>query len=728
MSRLLTLVGTGGVGKTRFAIRLAETVRKTFSDGEWFIDLARLSPGGSVAEEVSRVLRIPRVRQDSIDDLTRYFADKNGLLILDNCEHVDEDCAVVVESLLERCPQLSVLATSRSELRLLAERVFAVEPLTTVPFGPAGSSPAEMLFVERSSTTLPNPSAADREVISEICRRLDGLPLAIELAASRVSVLTPGEILKRLSQPFSLLTRSRRDAPDRQQTLRATIRWSYELCTPDERMLWRKMAVFLGGWNLQAAEWMCGDPPSGESVLDLVESLVEKSIVTRHREGDAVRFGMLETLRAFAIENSDPEELGDARSSQRDWCLDRLDALEADWYGPNQSSWLSFTRRELPNIRTALEFCLDSRDVQSASRLAMTASRLVWQANGRIREWIGWCRRIIDLGPHLSSEYCQVLGQCGAWSVALGDPEGELFLERAEAMAEELGDPVVRLQILDNRASSLTVSDPPKAARALSEALAGQGGHNLIQARSNLEERTSTAFDVAGQVDVAERMRASLIARSIAAGESYETSLLLLNAGVHAIRRGEVGRATEMLRQSLSLAQNLDAYAAVARVEEALAYAAAEGHEYERAATLLGMTFLEGDPMGNLWASIPTMGPIRVEVQEVVRQRLGERAYESAVARGRAMSVDDGVSYALGAQLPAQRRTRHDEGSMSALTARESQVAALVAQGLSDRQVSERLVISRRTAEGHVANALMKLGLTSRTQLAVWATAGPDSE
>lgn len=721
-TRLLTLIGPGGVGKTRFAIRLAQTVRRTFAN-VWFADLTRVGPTGSVIDELSQVLETSPLPGEDIGHLTRFFGSQHGLLILDNCEHVIEKCSVLITRLLDQCPELTVLATSRFELRLSAERVFMVEPfrLSARPrVGPETVSPAIALFLERCAAVLPDPSKDDREAISEICDRLDGLPLAIELAAARLNVLSPQQLLARLTEP-GLLTGRLRDTPSRQQTIRATIEWSYDLCSPVEQLGWRRMSVFLG-WDLDAAEWMCADATDGQPVLDIVQSLIEKSIVTRRSVGQVAHFGQLDTIRAFGLEESARADLRWARARHRDWYIDRLTALEADWYGPNQAYWLSFTRRELPNIRAALEFCIEERDGAHAVELATTAFRIVWQANGRFGEWFDWSRRIVELDPPPTAKFCLMLATCATLLWTEGDPEAaERYFALGHRIADQLDDDIARYWVEERR----LFIEPDIAARAvaLAELLTRLGGQPVIHARLNSELFVANTNEEAGDLETASRLRKSLIANGIRVGDSYETMMLLLNTAIHATKRGDAEGALTMLRQSLSLAQNLEAFTAEARVEEALANAACESRDYARAATLLGVTYMYDGMAGPLAEWSPSFAHIRPQVVQASHQALGTKAYDAAFARGRAMSVDEGIAYALGAELTSRQRA----ASPSTLTARESQVVALVGQGLSDREIAERLVISRRTAEGHVARSLMKLGFTSRTQLAAWSRSGSES-
>ncbi len=717
-TRLLTLLGPGGVGKTRFAIRLAQSVRRLYPGGTFFVDLSGVTSSGSVVDEVGRILGAPGFSADGYEAIARVLNTERGLLALDNCEQVVEQCAVLVRRLLDDCPQMTVVTTSRAALRLTAETIFVVEPLTTSHPGRGASSPAATLFLERCAAVLPDPTAIELEAIGEICRRLEGLPLAIELAASRVRVLTPTQILDRLSEPLTFLAGGVRDVPDRQQTLRAAITWSYELCTEDEQTLWRNMSVFVGGWDLESAEWM-GIESEAPLVLDVVQSLLDKSILIRRQVGDVVYYDMLNTVRRFGLEISPADDVLTARSRHRDLYIKRLAALEADWYGPNQAHWLSLTKRELPNIRAALEFCLESSDGAHAALTLIPAWRVVWQAHNRMDELRRWCAKLIELDSPPTSEICQTMAILGGFEVLDPDPEvGRRRLARAAEIAELLDDDLARAEV--SIMTGVDGLDPEKVLAGYEAALAYEGGVNRFPARANIEESIALAHDTVGRTDVAGAMREKLIARAIRAGESFETAELLLQAGSIASGRGELDHATRLLRQSLSLAQNLDNRGSQARAEEVLAHVSALGQDYVRAATLLGIADL-GNPIGAIASAFPGGASYRANIETRTRTALGTRAYDAAVARGEALSKNEGIDYALGVQLHASGGSKTRSGYAQVLSARESQVAALVGQGLRDAEIAERLVISKRTAEGHVANSLTKLGFTSRTQLAAWS-------
>jgi serine/threonine-protein kinase PknK len=716
-TRLLTLLGPGGVGKTRLAIRLAQTVRRLYPDGCWFVDLSALSPSSSVADEIGRILGAQGTG-DADEAVAQFCGASRGILVLDNCEHVVEQCAAFVAEILERCPGITVIATSRERLRINAETVFQIDPLDAGEASRLTPSPAVELFLERCAAVLTDPTPAELDAISEICRRLDGLPLAIELAAARVRVLSPEQILARLGEPLRLLTHADRDMPHRQQTLRAAIAWSYGLCSDAERSMWRRMSVFVGGWDLDAVESMCADVTDGVNALDLVQSLLDKSVVARRPANGVVYYDMLDTVRRFGIEQSTPEELDASNAWMRDWYLARLARLEADWIGPNQAYWLALTRAELPNIRAALEYCLDGGDSVRAAQLMATGWRVVWQAHGRAEEFGLWCGRIFAHGVPATADACQLAGAMAALYIAQGDEEeGDRLFARADEIARGLGDVTTTSYLMVSRAYARWL---PGSLGLIEDALALQGGVNRYPARANVDQSIAVTLERQGRSEEAALRRRDLIARAVRSGESFETASMLFLTARIMLERGELESATTLFRQSLSLTQNLENWLGVAQVVEALAGVSAAGSDHVRAATLLGMTEMVGGSLGAVASSYPRAHTFRLDIVEAARGALGVRAYDTAYAAGRALTEDEGIAYALGARLPGPKRAaKPDEAPI--LTAREQQVAALVGQGLSDRDIAERLVISRRTAEGHVANGLSKLGFTSRTQLAAWS-------
>ena len=721
-TRLLTVGGVGGVGKTRFVVRLVADVHRFYPDGVWFLDLSAVTPGGSVADHVATQLGLQAPGRDQEAMVAAFFAERKALLVLDSCEHLIDGAASLVVRLLDLCPALTVIATSRQDLRLSGEAVLLLDPLETPETGETVRTSAMQLFLERCAHLLPDPSETELADIAEICRQLDGVPLSIELAANRVLALSPRQILDRLASPLKLLTGGARDAPRRQQSVTATIEWSYGLCTDEERDLWRRMSVFVGGWVVEAAIASSSAPAE---IIDTLQSLVEKSIVQRTVQGDTAVFTMLDAVRRFGLDAASDAELEDARRAHRDWYVERLQAMEAGWYGPDQLAWLTFSRRELPNIRAAVDYCVERGDAATAAVLLVPAWRVVWQAHGRFEELRRRGLEVLALGEIDTPELCQLLVIVGGIECAQGDPEtGFAHLDEAAVIAERIGDAFTRSSIPGMHGSVDT--DIRSCIAGFERSLELQGSHDMFIARANVEERLALAYDRAGRVDEGRALRSALVRRGVRAGDVFETSYLLLNAGLNACLRGEFDDATSLLRQSLSLKQGLDNPAGLAQVEEALASVAVLGRDFARAVTLLAAADGIWEAEGVKTSTVVALVSRRSEIAGASLPVLGQRAYDAAYERGRAFSLDEGVAFALGATLRVKATSRR-KGPAADLSARERQVAALVGQGLSDRQIADALVISRRTAEGHVARSLMKLGFTSRAQLAAWTATEPAS-
>ncbi|MPY46091.1 AAA family ATPase, partial [Streptomyces phyllanthi] len=355
-ARLLTLTGVGGVGKTRLALEAAAAARKGFADGVWLVDLAPVRDPSAVAGATATALGVPDLgARPVLDQLTGHLARRRALIVLDNCEHLVDACAELAETLLSGAPELRVLATSRRTLGIAGEHVFTVPPLS-VP------DEAVELLLDRASAIRPEfrVTGTNRDAVTRLCARLDGLPLAIELAASRLRTLTVEQLADRVEDRFALLTGGSRTARPRQRTLRALIDWSYELCGPAERLLWNRLSVFAGGFDLDAAEGVCsGDGVPRHEVLDLLDRLVAQSVVlTTEHEGTA-RYRMLETIRQYGRERLAEYGADEERRllrRHRDHFLSLAEHLAADWYGPGQEEALARLRTEHGNLRVALEY------------------------------------------------------------------------------------------------------------------------------------------------------------------------------------------------------------------------------------------------------------------------------------------------------------------------------------------------------------------------------------
>ncbi|MEU2716287.1 AAA family ATPase [Streptomyces sp. NPDC007205] len=389
-TRILTLIGPGGVGKTRLAVRTASKVSRSYPDGVWLVELAALPDGDRVARTVAASLGVP-IDEESEPRavLEAHLRGKRMLVVLDTCEHLIEECAQLADRLLRVAPRLHILTTSRQPLGVEGEHVMPVTPLslpdTHSPSSPGtpAQSEAVRLFVERAAAVLPGFTLSDvnSEILADICRRLDGLPLSIELAATRLRVLSVGRLLQRVQDPLGFLTGGARYGPARQQTLRATIDWSYRLCSPAEQLLWSRLSVFAEGAELEAAEAVCsGGGIAPNDVLDLLAGLMDKSILVKEETGGQVRFRMHHAIRQYGLERLD--NMGEEAVLRRRhlaWCLEMAERADAEWFGPDQQYWSGQLSREEANLRAAVAFGAQEPSLTPAAlRIAAGA----WPASG----------------------------------------------------------------------------------------------------------------------------------------------------------------------------------------------------------------------------------------------------------------------------------------------------------------------------------------------------------
>ena len=464
-ARLVTLTGIGGTGKTRLALRVGGDVRRAFPDGVWFVDLTELRISGLLGGEVgdpqvlahlvAAVLGLhdrPGVRP--LRRLADHLADGQAMLVLDNCEHLLTACAILVDRLLRDCPRLRILTTSREPLGLTAEMIFSVPPLPTPRPGDRQSLAAMdsyesvTLFVTRAQAATPafGITADNRAAVAEICHRLDGLPLAIELAAARTRVLTPRQIVDRLANRFTVLGRGSRTAPGRQQTLRACVDWSFDLCSKPERMLWARSAVFVGGFELDAVEGICadGDLPAAD-LLDLLAGLLDKSILVRDDfggQGEVARYRMLETLRDYGHEQlREAGEYDLLRHRHADWYQGLAARAATEWISHREVYWHARLSREHPNLRAAIEYCLDEPDLaDTALHLAMTVPLAYWSRRGLFSEVRRWLDRALAQTATASTIRARALLLDSHYAIIQGDSEvGMRLLDRGEDLARQLG-------------------------------------------------------------------------------------------------------------------------------------------------------------------------------------------------------------------------------------------------------------------------------------------------
>jgi predicted ATPase/DNA-binding CsgD family transcriptional regulator len=740
-SRLLTLTGPGGVGKTRLALRMATEVRRTFPDGVWFVELAALHDPQLLPHTIANAVELRQVSADPAADLASYLEDQSTLVVLDNCEHVTEACAVLVSKLLAAAPGLRVLATSRHLLGVEGEQILSVPPLSVphadrdVLAGDATHYESVTLFLDRATAVAPGFSVTEgnRGTIVELCRRLDGIPLAIELAAVWLRILSPAQILERLEDRFRLLTGGPRAVPLRQQALDATVGWSYELCSPAEQLMWARLSVFSGGFDLEGAEAVCsGDGIDRDDVLSLVAGLVNKSIVVRHQatEHTTAWYHMLESIRQYGAERlTDQDQALALRERHRDHYRSLASRFAAEGFGPHQADWFTRLRRESGNLRAAIEFCLaDPAEAPAALEIAAPLWNF-WFA-GFLREGYRYLRRALELATAPTPTRAYGLWAASYLAMFATDFErnASMLAECAE-IAAGLDDPLLEARIHECRGhSTLYQGDLPGAVDLLEQARREYQaiGDPLGEFDTLILLSACTFFLDDPRVDEFSRQALELAEQH---GAQSSTGYALWSVGIAQWRAGDFDTATDSLRRSIRLFQPMHDLTGISFGVQALSWCAAFAEPGERAARMLGAAQAVWRTSGAKVDETNAYSVFDARSEEALRDAIGSGAFDSktfqrAIEEGAAYSFEQAVALALGedealdepSAEPGRSRTENPGG----LTRREWEIAQLLADGLSNKDIAARLVISQRTAETHVERILAKLGFTSRVQVASW--------
>ncbi|MFE5708836.1 protein kinase [Rhodococcus koreensis] len=729
VSHLVTLTGIGGVGKTRLALRVADNVKRAFADGVYLIELDALSNGMLLMDTVAGALGVRAQSTRSLfNALVEYLATRQILLVLDNCEHLVDVVAELTQALLLACPGLRVLATSREPLGISGERVLRVPPLT-VPAPEHQPSlqglpryDAVTLFTDRAAAVVPTFALTDHNkgAISQICSRLEGLPLPIELAAARLPAMSPEQILQRLTDRYTLLTRGARTAPTRQQTLRLCIDWSYELCTPEEQLVWARISVFAGSAELEAAEFVCGDDLAPEALLEVIASLVGKSILIREELHTIVRFRLLDTLRDYGCEKlqRSGEHLR-VRRRHRDWYQRLVLDAEADWITSRQIDWLGRLEREQPNLREVLEFCVfESPD--TGLRIA-AALYPFWSARGLFSEGRHWLDQLLaKCSGESPIEEAKALYADSALAEIQGDLEAEAALvERARAVAVNAAAPEAHALLARAEGFlALTTGDAAQACAHFERALDLVGLNDDVRSISTLL-LLGLAYDRRGDPDLAIECYEQALAITEPRGESIYRSYALRSNAIARWRKKDHGSALRLLGQALPLTRRVGDPRTAASCLEVLAWiAAASGHEH-RATVMMGAADELVRSIGSFTVWFPDLLDDHENCVRTTRRILGDRRFDQAWREGRLLDLDAAITYGLN-EPPVTRSPGRTSASPTTLTKREMQVAELIAEGLTNKAIAARLVIAPRTAQGHVEHVLVKLGFTSRAQVAAW--------
>jgi predicted ATPase/DNA-binding CsgD family transcriptional regulator len=772
-TRLLTLTGAGGSGKTRLALEVARDLLEAYPEGVWLVQLAPLSEGELVTRAAAKALRVPeRPEEPLADTLAEVLRDMQLLLILDNCEHLLEASARLVDKLLDSCPRLRIMATSREALGVEGEAKWLVPPLSVPEMGRARSleelerSESVRLFVERARRQDRTFSLSQQNAVAEICRRLDGIPLAIELAAARVGTLSVEQISERLEGSLELLTHGGRTAARRQRTLRGTLEWSYDLLSEVERVLFMRLSVFAGGWTLEAAEAVgSGSGIEKVNVLELLSRLVDKSLVVAEATRDgSMHHRLLQPIRQYAREKL--KESGEAGAVDRRHALYFLavaEEAEPGLEGAQQLRWLERLDEGHDNIRAALSWSLgQGEDTELGLRMGAALGEF-WYLRGYLDEGRRWLEEALAKSGQTPAR-ARALQRVSLLAIYQGD------FDRAEGASEEgldlAGVELFRTGGGDSVAAELQ--------RTLGLAVAHRG--ELERATEIFEEGLALSREAGNSRGMAISLRRlgmawrgrSDIGRATQfyeqalelCRESGDPSLLasiLIHLGITFLFRGELERATALSEEAAAIFREQNHLTYLAMALDYLGLAALLRGDVERAGSLLaeslGLQREVGDKpaaseslaglacvaeargktrrAAKLFGAAEMLREMTSFQQEAgdralqepylsaARSRLAEASWEAAWSEGRKMSFEDAIEYALSAkEHPAAQSSAaftqapdHPAG----LTPREVEVLEQVARGMTSAQIANSLFLSPRTVHTHLNSIYHKIGVNSRS-------------
>jgi predicted ATPase/class 3 adenylate cyclase len=668
-TRLLTLTGPGGSGKSRLALRVADELLTGYQDGAWFVDLSPVTDPELVPAAVAKALVIPEAaRRPVLEEVKEHLGQRELLLVVDNFEQVAE-AGPVVEELLVAAPRLRTMVTSRVVLALRGEQEYPVPPLQVpdparLPHDLAtlGAVAAVRLFAERALAASPRFALTEENapVVAEICARLDGLPLAIELAATRTKVLTPTEILSRLKRRLSILSTSSRSLPERQRTLRAAIGWSYDLLNPVERRLFARLSVFSGGWTFEAAEAVCDPEGLGVDTLDGLTSLVDKSLIRRvEPPGQPSRFSMLETIREFGLEQLEASgDLEPVRRRHAEHFLGLAEEAEPHLTAQDQGEWLDRCDLEHANIRAALRWAIDRGDAEAAQAAAGALWRF-WQQRGHLAEGRRWLQEVLAMPSGQGRTAARARALAGAGGIAWWtDREASKALyEEALAIERELGDPARLAEALYNQAFAVAAEhDWASAAPLLDESLAlfRRVGDEARAARVLVFQVVPDATAGAWDRVVARIEEAAAIWRRLGDRLNLAFGLIWL-----AFAHGRAGRPTDARAtalEALELFREADNPTGVALAFLDLAFLLTWEGRHADALRMAGVSESVREEAGG--GPTPGFGAM-LEGDPVAEARahLTEEAADRAWQEGLAMTVEDAVALARGGPGGAQDRS-----------------------------------------------------------------------
>jgi non-specific serine/threonine protein kinase len=730
--RLLTLTGPGGTGKTRLAIALATDVGEAFADGVWFVDLSAIRDPAVVSATIAEVLGVHEAaRETELQTLEHALRDRQLLLVLDNFEQVLLSATDLLE-LLTAAPGLKVLVTSRVPLHVSAEYEFHVAPLelpdlATLPtLERIADCEAVVLFVQRAEATLVDfrLTTGNAQTVAEICTRLDGLPLALELAAARVKLLSPPSLLGRLSNRLQLLVGGPRDRPARQQTLRATLDWTYWLLEEAEQVAFRRLAVFSGGWTLEAAEAVSGVP----NVVVNLGCLLDYSLLVRGTSpaGES-RYGMLETIHEYALEKlRDSSESASVRQRHAEYFLSLAEATELDVGGPRSIQSLDRLSAEHDNVRAVVRWAVETSNAEVGLRIGSAMERFL-EVRGNLKEGQRWLEGVlaIDAAAPVAAR-AKALHVAGTLACSRG--------EYARASARQRESLELYRSIGDNRGMALALKELGQVNHYQEEYESAASLYEMSLAKSRAAGYVAGSADALNSLGVLARNRGDLdSARSFfqdslrayeTLGDTNSAAVVINNLARVARDQADWTNAVELSSRSLSLMSQMVDVAGVAMALSNLAVVAQRTGEPLRAVRFFGTAeALREAATGSTFLAVsPAERAICEESVQLARQAIGEPAFTIGWAAGRALSFDEAVAAGLAAQSEPQLEPAPAPGpATEPLTRREQEVAVLIAEGFTNREIGQRLVITEWTVDTHVRHILTKLGLRSRAQVAAWA-------
>ena len=724
-TRLLTLTGSGGCGKTRLALAAAGELVEEFEDGVWLVELASLADPSLVPQAVASVLG---VREQPGHSLTETLSDHLGarklLFVLDNCEHLVEACAELTDTLLRSCPELRVLATSREALGIVGEVAWSVPPLSLPDLRrlpDVESLPqyeAARLFVERAEAVKSDFALTERNAttVAQICYRLDGIPLAIELAAARAKALAVEEIADRLDDSFRLLATGGRTAMPRHKTLKATVDWSHELLGRQERTLFRRLCVFSGRFTLEAAESVCaGEDLERNEVLELLSHLVDKSLVLVVEQDGKARYRLLETVRQYGREKlSESGEEGQLWERHAGYYLTLAEEAEPELKGERQVAWLERFEGDHDNLRAAMAWLFGRRELEEVARLGW-ALWLFWWIRGHFAEGRRCMEEALAKGSVMPAPArAKALFVAGTMACGQGDHRSAgTLLEESTALFRNLGDARGVAYALGSAAVLAIAQERYEKGIVYSE----EATEILLEVGDKWGAAPMLGCSAVGWLNLGDHGRAmSLAERGLAlcreTGDRHGTCIALYTlAGVAQAARDHE-RARDLFEEGISISADLGNEAAVVHCLEGLASIAGAEGLIVRAARLWGAAETLLEKIEAVYAYVPHRSLHRSRID--ARALVDEASWEAAWAEGRTMTVQQAVEYAL-EQEPASAPTA-PEPHPAGLSAREVEILRLVAAGLTDAEVAKKLFISPRTVNWHLGSIYRKLGFHSRAE------------